>query len=69
MKAKWVNIVDSLQGNVDQRHYARRIPGNGEWGCRVREAGVEQEDKESKGGTPDGKSLCGTDGGDKGNHA
>ena len=31
MKAKWVNIVDSLQGNVDQRHYARRIPGNGEW--------------------------------------
>ena len=26
MKAKWVNIVDSLQGNVDQRHYARRIP-------------------------------------------
>ena len=25
MKAKWVNIVDSLQGNVDQRHYARRI--------------------------------------------
>lgn len=27
MKAKWVNIVDSLQGNVDQRHYARRIPG------------------------------------------
>ena len=32
MKAKWVNIVDSLQGNVDQRHYARRIPGNGEYG-------------------------------------
>ena len=28
MKAKWVNIVDSLQGNLDQRHYARRIPGN-----------------------------------------
>ena len=30
MKAKWVNIVDNLQGDVDQRHYARRIPGNGE---------------------------------------
>ena len=27
MKAKWVNIVDSLQGNVDSRHYVRRIPG------------------------------------------
>ena len=27
MKAKWVNIVDSLQGNVDERHYVRRIPG------------------------------------------
>lgn len=53
MKAKWVNIVDRLQGNVDQRHYARRIPGNGEWGCRVREAGVEQEDKEKEGRAPD----------------
>lgn len=33
MKAKWVNIVDSLQGNVDQRHYTRRIPGKGEYGA------------------------------------
>ena len=31
MKAKWVNIVDWLQGKVDERHYARRILGNGEW--------------------------------------
>lgn len=23
MKAKWVNIVDSLQGKVDERHYVR----------------------------------------------
>ncbi len=30
MKAKWVNLVDSLQGNIVQRHYARRIPRNGE---------------------------------------
>ena len=40
MKAKWVNIVDSLQGNVDQRPYTRRIFGNGEYG-NVREAGIE----------------------------
>ena len=33
MKARWVNIVDCLQGKVDQRHYARRIPGNGEYGA------------------------------------
>ena len=31
MKAKWVNIVDSLQGKVDERHYVRRIAGNGEY--------------------------------------
>lgn len=37
MKAKWVNIVDSLQGNVDQRHYARRIPGK--WEIRYIEQG------------------------------
>ena len=50
MKAKWVSIVDSLQGNVDERHYALRIPGNGGIWSGVREAGVEQEDKESKSG-------------------
>ena len=36
MKAKWVNIVDELRRNVDQRHYARHIPGNGEWGAVCR---------------------------------
>jgi len=36
MKAKRVNIVDSLQGNLDQKHYARRIPGNGNMGRCVR---------------------------------
>ena len=38
-------------------------------GCRVREAGAEQENKESQGRAPDGKSFCRADGGDKGNHA
>ncbi len=31
MKAKWTSLVDDLQGSVDSRHYARHIPGNGEW--------------------------------------
>ena len=66
MKAKWVNIVDSLQGKVDQRHNARRIPGNGEYGAVCAKPELS---KKSKGRAPDGKGLCGTDGGNKGNHA
>lgn len=44
MKAKWVNIVDSLQGNVDQE--ALCTADSRKWGIwgGVREAGVEQED-------------------------
>lgn len=34
MKAKWVSIVDELRGNVDERHYVRRILGKDEWGGR-----------------------------------
>lgn len=69
MKAKWVSIVDELRGNVDERHYVRQISGKwGIWGG-VCEAGVEQEDEEGKSRAPNGKTLCGTDGGDKSYHA
>ena len=49
MKAKWVNIVDSLQGNVNHTADSGKLG----MGCCVCEAGVEQEDKESKGRAPD----------------
>ena len=48
MKAKWVNIVDSLQGNVDQRHYARRIPGNGEYGAVCAKPELSKKTKKAK---------------------
>ena len=48
MKAKWVNIVDSLQGNVDQRHYARRIPGNGEYGAVCAKPELSKKTKKKK---------------------
>ena len=31
MKVQWTSLVDDARGNVDSRHYARHIPGNGEW--------------------------------------
>ena len=48
MKAKWVNIVDSLQGNLDQRHYARRIPGNGEYGAVCAKPELSKKTKKAK---------------------
>jgi len=30
-KVKWMSIIDEMQGSVDKKHYARHIPGNGEW--------------------------------------
>ena len=31
MKVQWTGIADEVRGHVDQSHYARRLPGNGEW--------------------------------------
>ncbi len=58
MKAKWVNIVDSLQGNVDQRHYVRRIPGNGEWGAVCAKPELSQKVKKAKAEHPTAKAFA-----------
>ena len=52
MKAKWVNIVDSLQGKVDERHYARRIPGNGEWAAVCNNPELSEKTKKKKAALP-----------------
>ncbi len=58
MKAKWVNIVDSLQGNVDQRHYARRIPGNGEYGAVCAKPELSKKTKKAKAEHPTAKAFA-----------
>ncbi len=58
MKAKWVNIEDSLQGNVDQRHYARRIPGNGEWGGVCAKPELSKKTKKAKAEHPTAKAFA-----------
>ena len=58
MKAKWVNIVDSLQGNVDQRHYARRIPGNGEYGAICAKPELSKKTKKAKAEHPTAKRFA-----------
>ena len=57
MKAKWVNIVDSLQGNMDQRHYARRIPGNGEYGAVCSKPELSKKTKKKKAALPHVKKF------------
>ena len=58
MKAKWVNIVDSLQGNVDQRHYARQIPGNGEWAAVCAKPELSKKTKKAKAEHPTAKAFA-----------
>lgn len=52
MKAKWVNIVDELQGNVDERHYVRRIPGNNEWAAVCNKPELSEKTKKKKAAHP-----------------
>ena len=58
MKAKWVNIVDSLQGKVDERHYARRIPGNGEYAAVCAKPELSKKVKKKKAEHPTAKAFA-----------
>ena len=51
MKAKWVNIVDSL-------HYARRIPGNGEYGAVCAKPELSKRVKKAKAEHPTAKAFA-----------
>ncbi|MCR5050060.1 MAG: hypothetical protein K6A36_03145 [Paludibacteraceae bacterium] len=58
MKAKWMNIVERLQGNMDQRHYARRIPGNTEWGTVCAKPELSNKVKKAKAEHPTAKRFA-----------
>ena len=57
MKAKWTSIVDDLQGSVDSRHYARHIPGNGEWAAVCQKPELSKKTKKKKASLPHVKEF------------
>lgn len=58
MKAKWVNIVDELWGNVDSRHYVRRIHGNNKWGAVCSKPELSKKTKKAKAEHPTAKRFA-----------
>ena len=48
MKVKWTLIVDEAHGGVDPKHYARGIPGNGEWAAVCNKPELSKKTKKMK---------------------
>jgi len=57
MKAKWASIIEDLQGNVDQRHYARHIPGNRVWAAVCNKPELSKKVKKKKANLPHVKAF------------
>ena len=57
MKAKWSSLVEYLRGHVDQRHYARHIPGNGEWAAVCEKPELSKKTKKKKAALPHVKEF------------
>lgn len=57
MKVKWTNIIAEVKGNVDEKHYARRIPGNGEWASVCTKPTLSEQTKEKKAALPAARNF------------
>ncbi len=57
MKVKWTLLVDDVQGHVDPKHYARHIPGNGEWAAVCNKPELSKKTKKKKAAHPTCKSF------------
>ena len=57
MKVKWTNIIAEVQGSVDKEHYARRIPGSGEWAAVCTKPALSDETRKKKAGLPVAKNF------------
>ena len=58
MKVKWTSLVDDMRGNVDERHYTRHIPGNGEWAAVCQKPELSKKEKKKRASHPTSKSFC-----------
>jgi hypothetical protein len=57
MKAKWNSLVNDLQGSIDKNHYARHIPGNGEWAAVCSKPELSKKTKQKKANLPHVKEF------------
>ena len=57
MKAKWTSLVDELKGHIDDKHYARHIPGNYEWAAICSKPELSEETKKKKAAHPTSRSF------------
>ena len=58
MKVKWTLLIDELNGSVDKKHYARHIPGNGEWAAVCNKPELSKKTKQKKASHPTTKSFA-----------
>ena len=57
MKVKWTTLVDEVHGHVDGKHYARHIPGNGEWAAVCSKPELSKKTKKKKAALPVAKNF------------
>ena len=57
MKVQWTSLVDELVGHIDKGHYARHIPGNGEWAAVCSKPELSEKTKKKKAAHPTCKSF------------
>ena len=50
--------MDELKGHVDSSHYARHIPGNGEWAAVCNKPELSKKTKQKKASHPTCKSFA-----------
>ena len=50
MKVKWTLLLDDAKGEIDPKHYARHIPGNGEWAAVCNKPELSKKTKKKKAG-------------------
>ena len=59
MKVKCTSLVADLKGGVGSQHYARHIPGNGEWAAVCQNPELSKKTKKKKAAHPTCKSFSG----------
>ena len=57
MKVKWTLLIDDAKGGVGPKHYARHIPGNGEWAAVCAKPELSKKTKKKKAAHPTCKSF------------
>ena len=57
MKVKWTLLLDDAKGGIDAKHYARHIPGNGEWAAVCNKPELSKKTKKKKAGLPQVKAF------------